>query len=70
MIRRKTGLYKWQQWCTMLPDGGWRPEETAFRLMEDISMSRWPMKEKFPRIATLLFIVLGCMILFQACSAN
>jgi hypothetical protein len=42
----------------------------AIRLMEDISMSRWPMKEKFPRIATVLFIVLGCMILFQACSAG
>jgi hypothetical protein len=30
------------------------------------SMSRWPLKGKFPRIAISLFIVLGCMLVFHA----
>ncbi len=47
-----------------------RVASMVFMEKEDISMSRWPMKGKFPRIATVLFLVLSCMLLFQACSAD
>jgi hypothetical protein len=54
----------------MLSGGGYEDGRYGGHEKEDISMSRWPLNGKFPRIATALLLVLSCMLLFQACSAD